>query len=322
MLSLDNILWVLPGVAFIYLHNRWRPSDRINLTGWPYIFLLVVVASVTWLPAELFSKRLLRYIDVPETSLSCFDSLVKSCIEIFGTECSLIIFHILITIALWVFLIVLLQIKPIASLFFPKTDDNFHNKCMAWENKTIILTLKNRKTYIGTLWKYPEDPSSRYDLQTISMIPLRSGYRGDDDGKICWNTTYPDYENKTQLEDTEVIIPRREILSFGKFNNDVFEYINNGTIEYENKFLHSQEDVDKFREQVKKEGLELYKTPWFVPKEDVLSGGYVFCEDVHMRLYHRPGSKMGIRAIYFTRLEWEPDSVINYKQERKKQDSR
>ena len=85
-------------------------------------------------------------------------------------------------------------------------------------------------------------------------------------------------------------------------------------MEYENKFLRSQEDVDSFREQVAEEGLALYKTPWFVPKEDGLSGGLVLNEDVHMRLYNRPGSKTGIRAIYPIGLEWEPDSVAYYKQ--------
>ena len=41
----------------------------------------------------------------------------------------------------------------------------------------MLLTLKNGKAYIGILWKYPEHPKSRYESQTISIIPLRSGYR-------------------------------------------------------------------------------------------------------------------------------------------------
>ena len=75
-------------------------------------------------------------------------------------------------------------------------------------------------------------------------------------------------------------------------------------MEYENKFLRSLEDVDDFRKQVAKEGLFFDQSPWFVSKEVGSFGDFTFDEDVHVRSYARPDSKMGIMVIYYARLEW------------------
>ena len=53
MLSLQNILWVIPGVIFIYFFNKYRPNQTINLSGWPYVFSIVIIAFLTWIPAEV-----------------------------------------------------------------------------------------------------------------------------------------------------------------------------------------------------------------------------------------------------------------------------
>jgi len=93
----------------------------------------------------------------------------------------------------------------------------------------VFLTLKNDKAYIGRLWKYPENPKERYELQTISIVPFMSGYRNVEK-KIVWNNFYPEYQMSTDgmdekeltsESDMEVIIPRSEILTFGKFNKNV-----------------------------------------------------------------------------------------------------
>lgn len=116
------------------------------------------------------------------------------------------------------------QWKPILKFISIPVYDNFYNKCIAWENKFVLLTLKNGKAYIGILWKYPEIPKSRHESQTIAIIPFKSGYRIEDTKKIDWNTDYPEYEDESQFMDMEVIIPRSEIITFGKFNKKVFEH--------------------------------------------------------------------------------------------------
>ena len=100
MLDLQNILWVVPGVVFIYFYNRIRPAGSISVSGWPYLFLLVIVA----------------------------------------------------------------------------------------------------------------------------IIPFKSGYRDEKTKEVVWNTYYPEYKNKSHLVDMETIIPRSEIINFGKFSKETFKH--------------------------------------------------------------------------------------------------
>ena len=52
MFNLYDILWVVPGVIFVHFFNKNRPTQAISLSGWPYVFFIVVIAALTWLPAE------------------------------------------------------------------------------------------------------------------------------------------------------------------------------------------------------------------------------------------------------------------------------
>ncbi|MDE0518004.1 MAG: hypothetical protein OXH36_00390 [Bdellovibrionales bacterium] len=105
---------------------------------------------------------------------------------------------------------------------FPPVYDNFYRKCVEWQKKSVLLTLKNEKAYIGILWKYPENPKSRYESQTISIIPLRSGYREKEKKRIEWTTDYP--YKKTYFNNMEVILPRSEIITFSRFNMEAHQY--------------------------------------------------------------------------------------------------
>ena len=211
MLDLNNVLWVIPGVIFIYLYNKRRPNDTISLSGWPYIFFLVVIATLTWLPIEFFYKA--NFFNI-KTSFDNFDIIENYFIEdIFTLSFSVIFSVILFFIA---------QNRTIAKWIFPSVQDNFYKKCVEWENEDIILTLKNGKAYYGVLWKYPDNPKSRHESQTISIIPCISGYRNEAK-QVQWTTYYPEYEDKATVIN-EIIIPRSEIITFGKFNRKVFEH--------------------------------------------------------------------------------------------------
>ena len=216
MLNLYNVLWVIPGIIFIYFYNNRRNTNAINLAGWPYIFFLVLIAAVTWIPAEIIFKHFVlkcEYLnfyleDSPATSSS-----------------------ILLAISLINLFLIAIVIRYIPSIFksiFPKIEDGFCKKCIEWENKIIILTLRNEKAYIALLWKYPEFPNFRHESQTISIIPLISGYRDRNTKNIIWDTEYPDLlqgeDGEEQLLDMETIIPRTEIITFGKYNQAVFDY--------------------------------------------------------------------------------------------------
>ena len=119
----------------------------INLSGWPYIFFLVFIASITWLPTEAILKT---------ESIKNFlcenpwQSLIALTISIFFSGILLLIVHI-----------------PIFQPILPVIYDNFYKKCIEWENEIIILTLKNGKAYIAILWKYPEVPTSRHESRRL-----------------------------------------------------------------------------------------------------------------------------------------------------------
>ena len=197
MLNLENILWVIPGLVFIFQYNhRVRPVGSINLTGWPYVFFLVFIAAITWLPAEWVVNK---YCQTDSLLLTFFLSIFFSYI--------------------WMFIA---RVTSIDVLSLKTRHDNFCLKCVDWEENLVFLTLKNDNAYVGILWKYPETPTSRYELQTISIAPLMSGFRLDDK-TIKWNIYYP-YENQEDMEDMETIIPRPEIITFGKFNRKIHDH--------------------------------------------------------------------------------------------------
>ena len=207
MWDLYSILWVVPGFFFISIYNRRRPEGAINLSGWPYIFLIVVVASLTWIPSGL----------VIEFNFWSIKSLF---IDKLGIHEQIVTLPIAILFS--IFWLLCSQWKRVTNLVFPVIHDNFYKRCMEWENKAVILSLKNGKFYIGILWKYPEHPKLGYESQTISIIPLRSGYREQETKRVVWGTGYP-YE-EAYFKDMEVIIPRSEIITFGKFNIKVHQY--------------------------------------------------------------------------------------------------
>lgn len=219
MPEFESLLWVIPGAIFIYFYNKYTPDKKITVSGWPYLFILVFIAFFTFYIPGLFINK-----------ISYLTSCGKEWIETIKIFISMILSFLL-------FLCCKLErIKHI----LPKIRDNFYKKCFHWENELVFLTLKNDKTYIGRLWKYPENPQEKYELQTISIVPFVSGYR-DEEKKIVWNNFYPEYQistneidkkestsdmqtedkKKISLSDMEVIIHRSEILTFGKFNKNV-----------------------------------------------------------------------------------------------------
>ena len=204
MLNLENILWVIPGVIFIHFYNRRRPHEVISLSGWPYIFFLVVIAAFTWLPSELITTQFLKESDPLQNLVILLTSIFFS-----------------------VILFLIAQKETIGKWIHIPIYDNFYKKCLEWKNKFVLLILRNGKTYIGILWKYPENPKARHESQTVSIVPFKSGYRAEDTKKITWNIDYPEYKNKSQFIDMEIIIPRTEIITFGKFNKKVFEHLIN-----------------------------------------------------------------------------------------------
>ena len=222
MLDLHNIFWVIPGVIFISIYNRRRPERAINLSGWQYIFSLVVIASVTWFPAEFVATEVFEWSKTCDWVQILFEWVdkISNVDKDRPQQMKVLILSVLFTF----FWLLLFQWGVIVRIIFPPLSDNFYNKCIEWENEEVLLTLRNEKAYHGILWKYPENPRSRYESQTISIIPFKSGYRDDKTKEVKWNIYYPEYENFSHFTDMEIVIPRSEIITFGKFSGKTFEH--------------------------------------------------------------------------------------------------
>ena len=201
MLDLYNIIWVIPGVVFIHIYNKRRPAGSINLSGWSYIFALVIMAVVLWLPVSIF----LEYWEWYSNSSKSGQNFIISVFSGFLAFLLAVVFTYLDRLAKFVFL-------PVYDVFFIK--------CVNWEKKPVIISLKNDKVYIGALLKYPENPRSRYESQMISIYPLRSGGRNQNTKQVVWEAKYP----SNIIGDCEVIIPRSEIVTFGIFNEKTFKH--------------------------------------------------------------------------------------------------
>ena len=202
MLELYKLIWVVPGVVFIHVYNKRRPAGSINLSGWSYIFSLVIMAVVLWLPTSI----LINKTDIPELWQNFIISLVSGSLA----------FLLALLLTYW---------ERLSKIVFLPVYDVFFINCIKWENKPIIINLKNDKIYIGILLKYPENPKSRHESQMISIFPLRSGGRDQKSKEVVWGAEYPD----SIQENCEITIPRSEIITFGIFNEDTFTYFYNQT---------------------------------------------------------------------------------------------
>ena len=210
MLNINNVLWVIPGIVFIYFYNQHRPISAIRLSGWSYLFFLVFIASITWVPADIVSKQPSEWIY----------GWIKNK-DILDVRRDLVRKPVTLSISLCITLVILyLSQRRLIGKLIPRTYDNFFEKCIEWENQAIIITLKSEKAYMGILWKYPENPKSTYESQTISIVPFMSGYRNEKTKKVIWNTIYLGNEEKYTFVDMEVLIARSEIITFRKFNKN------------------------------------------------------------------------------------------------------
>ncbi len=207
MLEIYNILWVIPGVIFISIYNRRRPGQAINLSGWSYVFSLVIISIVTWFPAEFIAQFFSTHL----TILNDKQNQLLNMLSVLG-----------IAVVFTFFWLLLFQWGMIAKLILPSVYDDFYTKCLEWKEKAILLTLKNGKVYIGILSNYTKNPIDKHESQTISIIPLKSGYRENKQKRVVWTTNYP--YAKSFFTNMEVIIPRSEIITFGKFNVETHRY--------------------------------------------------------------------------------------------------
>ena len=196
MLVIDNLIWVIPGFFGFFAYKR-RLKLNFPPVGWPYLFTVVIFGLPHYLIFELFELLL--------SNAKELEFLVHICTLFFSVPSAVLLAEVLVR----------LQTK----LGVP-IPDPFYNSCFTWKNKPVLITLENKKVYLGILADWTRDLSF---TPTIRVVPLYSGYR-DGYGHICWTFTYPykDYlpeenslpeENRSQSY-TGLVISREDIMTF------------------------------------------------------------------------------------------------------------
>ena len=163
--------------------------NKDTFTGW-YLFFTVIFLSV---PLSYLVKETMSFFNILHSNLFIY-----------------FFFSISLTSLIFFFFFI-----PIFEKYFRK--DIFLDKCKTCDGKIVFLTLKKDKAYIGIL----KDAQQRF----IAIVPLISGGR-DQYKKIKWTNFY----NKENLkEKIEIIIPCKEIMTFGKYSPEILlsEYNSN-----------------------------------------------------------------------------------------------
>lgn len=88
-----------------------------------------------------------------------------------------------------------------------------------WERVPVILTMSNRKVYVGYVSECAEPVQSAGANQEIILLPLKSGFRDEKTLKVSITTYY----HKDSEDDLNVILGQADIVSAGEFNWAAFD---------------------------------------------------------------------------------------------------
>ena len=233
-MSLDNLLWVIPGITFLFSYSRLRDVESVEFSGWPYVFFIVLIGTVAFLPTRYFFNHLGSFWIV----------LISSSVSFFIPFCVKFLFsffvekldeneNFFIPSNFW----------SIIYFFYPiENRDKFIRSCIEYEGEPILVTVDNPlqikencsfsevKTtlFFGILVEFPYVSTSVVDSQTIRILPLLSGYsyieKSNDpkeyQEKIKWIRKY-----EIKEDSKGIIIPRSRIIKMSLYNDKIDEKI-------------------------------------------------------------------------------------------------
>lgn len=99
------------------------------------------------------------------------------------------------------------------------------------EKLLVMLTLSNRKVYVGVVNNMGEPNEVEGFDQEISLVPILSGYRDKDDLSVHWTTAYQEVDPDENLR---IVIRQELIETASEFDFDTWE-----------AFAYSREATDK-----------------------------------------------------------------------------
>ena len=249
-LTLESLLWVLPGICFIFAYNRLRDVETVEFSGWPYVFFIVLIGVVTVLPLKWILGE-----SINSSEGLSFKVFILSCLMGF----------LLPFIIKWIFipLVQKLDQEPnffipsnlwsVVYFFFPlENRDKFIKHCIENEGEAFLITVdepllylnkqgqgqQNKweegtlqvpsRVYLGILMEFPYVATHSIESQVIRILPLLAGYAYVEQQhteqtykateKIKWTKKYPLTEDSTGI-----IIPRKKIIHFCRYDEEQHE---------------------------------------------------------------------------------------------------
>lgn len=100
-------------------------------------------------------------------------------------------------------------------------DNLLFKSSISKDDSPLMLSLKDRKVYVGQVISLGEPNEVQGSDQEISIIPIMSGYRDKDTLKVIFNTKYDDVD-----EDIYLTIRQDDIVSATQFSFDSYQKLN------------------------------------------------------------------------------------------------
>ena len=186
MLSIETLIWVIPGLIGLWVYNYKLAVKLPHTEGWPYLLKVVFFAFPYYL-IKLSQPFNWEFGGIPNDGWVLIVS-VPVC-GILG------------------FIVAFLRNKML-----PKVpSDPFHDNCILWREKLVFITLDSKRIYLGTLVDHTKDVRFEY---TIKIIANYSGYR-DEQGRVIWDFKYPLQKDIA----VQIVIPQSKIATFALWND-------------------------------------------------------------------------------------------------------
>ena len=246
-LQLESLLWVIPGLCFLFAQSRLRDVETLDVSGWRYVFSVVLIGSITVLPLQWF------FGEDPSKPLSIKILLISS----LGA-------FILPFITKWIFIpfVDRLEKEPnffipsifwsIVYFFFPlENRDKFIKNCIESEGEAVLVTVKEpllyksvnneskngnngsksvnnepfvieSRVFFGFLVEFPYVATDTIGSQVIRILPLLSGYNyiesSNNKETIKWTKKY-----EVTKDSLGIIIPRQKIIHFCRYDENLHQ---------------------------------------------------------------------------------------------------
>ena len=223
MLILENLIWTIPGICFLFSYGRLRDVESVEFSGWPFVFFIVLIGAVTKTPLEHFfnSWSKLKIILVASSIAFLIPFIIKYLFSPFVEKLKKDE-NFFVNSNFW----------SIIYFFYPvETRDKFIKNCIDHEGKPVLVTTEEpivlqkpndkkngfytkASVFFGILIEFPYVATTTIDSQVIRILPLLSGYKYIEENKekIQWSRRY-----EIHKDSTGIIIPRNKILNFSPY---------------------------------------------------------------------------------------------------------